>query len=302
MIVRDRIRLIGLPFSGIHENNMNYFLNNLGWTLFFARIFVLVVLLISFTFIMSGLLERIRLPEGWRNGILFISIMALLYAALFGIGNILHRLIDGRVKTLQVTEHNGKLALKVGLLRRNSRRVMSYTTYKIKTYDLKNGELLKLEDLGEQRGKEEYQIIGYYGENPVKKDWYYNWAKGSEGKHYSFRDVKVPVSARPAYLLKPEVVRELNPKAKGRKKAWVQHSTTLYGPQTYLVTYIDQYGQELNKIDLNKMFKDKKTKAIATLSNDDEILLFISRNGFDLTALRTDPGTGKILGRIEYLK
>ncbi|MBN2058409.1 MAG: CvpA family protein [Candidatus Saganbacteria bacterium] len=268
----------------------------------FLRVFILFVLLMIATFTISNLLERTHLAESWRKGILFVTVFALIFIILYGIGNILHRLIDGRVKILQVIEYNGKPALKVGLERNNSRRVISYKTYKLKTYDLRTGKLLQLEDLGEQPGKEPWQILGYYSKNPVKNDWFYNWVRNSEGKNIRFRDVKRPASAKPAYLLNPSVVRELDPKARGRKKVWVQHTSTLYGPHTYLVTYVDQYGHELNKLDLYGMFGDKKTEAIASLSNNNEVLLFISRDGLDLTALKIDPGTGRVLGRIEYLK
>jgi len=282
---------------------MNYFLNTWGGPLFFVRISLLFVLLMGIALLVSHLLKRLGLSESWSNGILFVTVLATLWGILFGAKAIMNQLIDGRVKMLYIIEHNGQPALKIGLVRKNSRRVIIYLTYKFKTYDLKTGKFLKLDDLGEQSSIDgDYAIFGSYGENPIAKDWIYNWARNSEGKNARRRNTKRPTSAKPAYLLKPELIRELNPKAQEKNKTWLQHHSTLFGPFTYLVTYVDQYGQKLNQLDLNEMFKDKKTKAIATLSNPDEVLLFITRNDFTLTALRTDPQTGKIIGRIDYLK
>lgn len=280
---------------------MNYFLNTWGIPLFFVRIGILFVLLMGIMFVVDGLLKRRGLSQAWVKCLVFISVFVSIFVILFGMGRILNRLNDGQVEMLTIEQHAGRPSLKVGLKRQNSRRVVSYQTYKFKTYDLATGSLLETEDLGERSVSGDYEIFGSYGRNPVKGDWTFDWADMSECKLARFRGVNRPPSAEPALLLNPEFIQELNPRAAGRKKVWLQHQSALFGPSTSLLTYVDEWGQALSELDLNRMFEDEKTRAIATLSQGDGVLVFITRDGLDLTALKTDPETGRILSRIEYL-
>jgi hypothetical protein len=140
------------------------------------------------------------------------------------------------------------------------------------------------------------------GRKKTGKHWTFDQARQSAGE--TVREIGAPSSnSKKTVLLLPEFIHELNQKAAAKSnKVWVLHFSALYGDQEPLLSYMDSQGREINRINLHKLFNDKKTKPVATLVQGNETLVFITKRGFTLTALRTDSITGKILGRIEYIK
>ncbi len=61
----------------------------------------------------------------------------------------------------------------------------------------------------------------------------------------------------------------------------------------------DQSGQTLNTIDVHALFGDD-TYLYAAVRVGDEVWLFATMKRFFLSAVRTDSGTGEILGKIDY--
>jgi len=66
-----------------------------------------------------------------------------------------------------------------------------------------------------------------------------------------------------------------------------------------ILSFKNKQGKELNRINLIEMF-DEESRLYAAVHINNENLLFITRAGRTLTAIKSDPETGKILEQIEY--
>ncbi|MFH1873575.1 MAG: hypothetical protein ABH859_00100 [Pseudomonadota bacterium] len=138
------------------------------------------------------------------------------------------------------------------------------------------------------------------------KDWYFDYVKGSLGRQVHKQGVVL--AADSAVLLDPEFVPEINPLVKRKDKVWLAHKSAIIGNYDSLISYIDSDGQELNKINLPELFKKQEPKVLATLTRDNDILIFVgigqthhaSIKGFSFNAIRVDKETGKILDEIKY--
>ena len=73
----------------------------------------------------------------------------------------------------------------------------------------------------------------------------------------------------------------------------------VFGKNT--LVYQDASGRELNRIDLGGMFSPD-TVPYTLLHRRHEILVLVTRDRYTLSAIRTDPETGKVLGTIDYFK
>jgi hypothetical protein len=133
--------------------------------------------------------------------------------------------------------------------------------------------------------------------------WLFSWVPGRERKTIRHRHASPSSQTKKAEMISPKLIEELNPEALARKKVWVKHRSSSAKDSDLLLSYVDEHGQELMHINLNKQLKEKKeVMAINTFSTKDEVLLFVSQQGLSLSALRTDPNSGKILARIDYFK
>jgi hypothetical protein len=139
--------------------------------------------------------------------------------------------------------------------------------------------------------------------SPTPDYWSFSWAPGAERETVRYRYASKSPQAKKVEFISPKLVKELNPKALARKKTWVKHQSSFLKGSDLLLSYVDEHGQELNRINLNQALKEKKeVMAINSFSSEGEILLFVSRRGLTLSALRTDPNSGEILGKIDYFK
>jgi hypothetical protein len=136
--------------------------------------------------------------------------------------------------------------------------------------------------------------------SPRVKYWLFSWVPGAKRQTVRHRYASGVATAKSVELISPKMVGELNPQELGRKKAWVTHRSSSQKDSDLLLSYVDEHGQELIRINLSQLLKGKKVTAINTYSRKDEVLLFVSQYDITLSALRTDPNNGKILGRIDY--
>jgi len=152
-----------------------------------------------------------------------------------------------------------------------------------------------------------------YVEPYKKNDFTYakNWClcdiEDNLGRHFRNKDTKLLKES--VILLEPELIREINSKVTGKNKAWILHKSAIYGRFDPLISFVDEAGIELNRINLGEVFNNKKKiKVIGTYSFPDKIYVFIgagetfraSVKGFTLKALVTDPKSGKILEEVKY--
>jgi hypothetical protein len=68
-----------------------------------------------------------------------------------------------------------------------------------------------------------------------------------------------------------------------------------------ILIYLDESGRELNRIDLSELFHPD-TRPYTLLHRKHESLILVTRDWYTLSAIRTDPETGKVLGIINYFK
>jgi hypothetical protein len=132
--------------------------------------------------------------------------------------------------------------------------------------------------------------------------WHSEPVPGRDAETLHYRSASPGPESKPTIFISPQLVREMNWKARGKDKTWVVHYSTYIGDYDTLLSYIDKNGRELNRINLRKMFKNKYVKVLATLTRENDMFVFISVRGYTLSALRTDLNTGKILERINYLR
>ncbi len=67
-----------------------------------------------------------------------------------------------------------------------------------------------------------------------------------------------------------------------------------------LISYINDCGQEINSIKLKTIFKNKMAKPSFTALFNGEFYVFVTIEGYTLSALKTDLEKGKLLNRINY--
>lgn len=136
---------------------------------------------------------------------------------------------------------------------------------------------------------------------PKHEYWTFDLDSASAGKTLRRRGAP-KTNSKKAVLLGPAIIKELNKKAVANNKVWVLHYSTMFGPYDLYISYMNAKGQELNRINLTKLLKDKNAKPVAILTRNKEILVFVTKGSYTLTALRADPVTGKIRSRIDYIK
>ena len=150
--------------------------------------------------------------------------------------------------------------------------------------------------------KEKYKI----DPNLFQKDWIFTEVKASLGKTINKKGNTL--SNDSVYLLEPQFLEELNLSPIIKNKIWIAHKSAIYGEYDSLVSFVDANGNELNRINLYEVFKNKKANVLATYTQDKEVLIFVGighsyrvdAKGFSLIALRTDPNTGQISDKIQY--
>jgi hypothetical protein len=137
---------------------------------------------------------------------------------------------------------------------------------------------------------------------PKPEYWTFDYSKEGEGKTLRRLSVSFDPLVKKPLLISPKIIKELNKKFADKETVWVLHYSKLFGDFDVLLSYMDEKGQEIKRINLSKILKFKNAKAYATFSKDNEVLVFVSKGGFTLSALRTNPVSGEIIGRIDFLK
>ena len=83
---------------------------------------------------------------------------------------------------------------------------------------------------------------------------------------------------------------------------WIMHWSSEERKADHLASYINKYGEELNCINLNQIFKNKKARPYFAIMHEGNILLFVTNSHYTLSALKTDINDGHVLGKINYFK
>lgn len=100
----------------------------------------------------------------------------------------------------------------------------------------------------------------------------------------------------------PSIIKNLNEENINIDKTWIMHRSSNDQDADCLISYIKDDGQEINRINIKEIFKNKRAEPCIILFHNGELYIFITIDGYTLSALRTDTEKGNILGRINYFK
>jgi hypothetical protein len=129
-------------------------------------------------------------------------------------------------------------------------------------------------------------------------DWIFFSVQGTRGKALHARQVKP--SAHSAILLSAKIIEEWDKRPIIKDKVWVEHRSSFSPRADTLISYLDASGKELTRIDLKEILNKKDVYVLATLTRNNEAFVFVTAAGYNLTALRFDPETGKMIGKVSY--
>jgi len=193
---------------------------------------------------------------------------------------------NGKIKEIAISRINNKPRLSVWLSAEYSGKVSVWYVKKLKQFNIETGKLLEQKILAIRDSEDMNRTQGYY-----PRGWVFKKMPGTKAQ---------TLRGGPP-LIAPKLVKEMNKKVAAKNnKVWVIHYSTYLGDYDTYLSYIDSNGNELNRINLRKIFKDKYVTAQATLTQKNQTLVFITRQGYTLSALKADPATGKIRGRVNY--
>ncbi len=132
---------------------------------------------------------------------------------------------------------------------------------------------------------------------PIQK-WHIEGLPGTYGKAVYAAGAKL--SPNKAVLLYPERVHRWGQKALSLDKAWVMHWSLIGRAGECLLSYVNKNGELIHQINLRRFFNNKRAQPYTVTFYKGEMFVFVSKAEYTLTALRVDPDTGKILGRVDY--
>lgn len=142
-----------------------------------------------------------------------------------------------------------------------------------------------------------------------KKDWKFSYAKNRNGWHIRFK--RIPVSEKSSIFLKPYFVSEFNVNKQKKTRIWVVHQSSLYEDVQVLLSYVDQTGQELSRVNVSDLFNNKRIiKVLGIYSLNKTAYIFIGIGSISqyleeyktlsLYALKVDNKTGRVIKKITY--
>jgi len=288
---------------------MNHYFNTSGAQVALIQTFTLIFLLFSSLFISVAIEKKLNVSENITKIITVITVLAIMLFVFGGSRLIRDHFNYGNIKKLYIVNTKAGPRLAVLFSREEHRRFGIFHTPRIATYDLNQGTLIGSIWPSNKNPADHYLIYGPFGQ----KAWGYSYRPG----------IVLLDLATPKVLAGRKEILARNPQLGGSYKK--VFSDYLYDPVTHSIQVMNPKGQyfrinpDLKAIRINTYAarrnprgwainlrhlsdKDKNEKVIATLSKDKEKWVFVSRGGYTLATIRKDAVTGKILGRIDYLK
>jgi hypothetical protein len=283
---------------------MNYLLN--VWKIPIFLVYFAACLAVVLTF--SSYLTRLS----FKLKINFLKILAFL--VLFGgilLCFFLHyainaQLNDGEINQLYII-NDDRPRLAVWFNRTDGLELADYYSHRLKTFDLEKGTLVGRLDLGKWENINDYELFGPFD----GKAWGYSSKSGV--RLIDLFQAKVLFNQEEIIKRNPELVRPLKAYAFDpltRRLHVVTAKGKYYGIYPDLnvepirvdtpIFYPETPEKKSNTINLKNILIKKDQTVLATLTRDDEVLVFTTESGYRLFALRVEPNTGKILGKIKY--
>ncbi len=133
---------------------------------------------------------------------------------------------------------------------------------------------------------------------PTMQDWVYCGPKDSAKVVHTKGTEHSPDCVR---LNQPRIIRRWF-RAPLVDRVWVAHGMAAQDTTRRWLSYITKDGEELQRIDLRETCGDDRVWAYGTVALENETLILVTIGRFTLSALRTDPATGRFRGVIRYFR
>ena len=130
-----------------------------------------------------------------------------------------------------------------------------------------------------------------------RRKWVFNKQAGSQKKTIHAYGVNLTQDAKG--LLSPKIVPRWDDELLSQDKIWVMHWQDLSRKPNCLLSYMDADGRELKQINVQDLFK-KYTEPYSVALQNGEMYIFMSREGYTLSALQVASESGTVLHRIDY--
>jgi len=298
---------------------MNYFIQAQG-TLVFSLPFLISVIMMFVYFALVILLARWLKLSDTVVSILAAGSVAILFLGFIGFPKAIDQYYDGVVRGFNIEQAGNQQLLKVWLTRVYSGRFKTDVDQRLKTFDFNTGELLKTEVLAKREPLQytnefHYQFTSQHPAQ-VPAGWTFKGSRTSCGKYIVGPGGQL--TDKSTTLLEPKLIGEIG---LVQDKIWVSHQNRINSEYDRLISYVNTNGEIINTINLSKFFKLGKTKddaldnnntvkVMATQTQTNETLIFVTcgedfrsyKSGYTLTVLQAENETGKILGRIDYIR
>jgi hypothetical protein len=128
--------------------------------------------------------------------------------------------------------------------------------------------------------------------------WYFEMLDSRHQK--VVRNAETSLSANKVVLFDPQFVSRWGEQVKSLDKIWVMHWSIQGEEGDCLLSYLNANGEEINRINLREYFNDKWVGPYTATWYAGEVLIFVTKEYYTLSMLRTDSGSGRILGRVDY--
>lgn len=288
---------------------MNHYFNTNLTQIALTQLFTLLFLIFSSLFVSVAVEKKLKVSETISKIITVITVISIMLFVFGGSKLVRNHYNYGEIKKMYVVNTKKGPRLTVLFSREEHKRFGTFHTPRLATYDLYKGTFLSSAWPSNKNHADHYLIYGPFGQ----KAWGYSYRPG----------IVLLDLATPKVLAGRKEIITRNPQLGGDfKKVF---SDYLYDSATHSIQVMNPKGlyfritPELKAIRINTYAtrrrprgwrinlrhlsaQDKKEKVIATLTRGKEKWVFVSLGGFTLAAIRKDAVTGKILGRIDYLK
>lgn len=283
---------------------MNYLINIWKIPIFVLYFILYAALFFALLSKIIGYLNRFAGRSKIVPLFIFLFLLGGMALCIFSYYAINAQFNDGRINQLYINDDPPRLA--VWFTRTDSIELANYYAHRLKTFDLEKGTLLGRLDLAKWEGINDFELFGPFD----GKAWGYSKKTGV--RLLDLFQAKVLFSQEEILKRHPELAKPLKAYAfdpQTNMLYMVAANGKFYGIYPDLkvlplrvdvaVLYPKAAEKNSNPLDLKILLK-KDQEVLATLTRDDEALVFISTAGYTLSATRIDPKTGKILGKINY--
>ncbi len=289
---------------------MRYFLNiyqtPLAFVLAFVSLFLFLLIFLSITFTSIKFLKH---KEIWTWVLTIISVFGAGILCAFTIVELPTYMLDGQITDLYFLDDGQEARVIVWFTNEQDGNMIQLYTNRLKGFDLESGNKLDRLELNRRYYINDYKIYGPFGGNLA---WGYSEQVGTS--LINLFDLNIVLNQSKIQEQNSELGSSFEPLENNFYNS-EKHSLTFYNYKGQNINVIPTYNEnsvkELetwdasyleNKLNIQDIFKSEKAYIISVLNKNNETYVFVSIDGYTLSALKIDLNTNEILGQIDYFK